>query len=333
MAGADFVSPAELYEEYAAQEQTYFDAAAEYRKRLLEMLSAAKFDVAVVEARHKKPLELFKKQRRKKYADPWKECPDLVGARVVVPIESDKKKLVDVVTQSGVFSSVHVEDQSESAKADQIVYLGLHVHLGSELVDSLGHPISCELQIRTTAEHSWAMTEHKYVYKKSASLPYEIQRTFRRLLVLVELYDLELSRGVEMVKLLPDYAEMKLVLHLESLYEQETGRAGDQETTREMVSLIAHSTHLSADEMGKIVDDYLASSRNNLGELLKDHGPESPEFDVEMAWITSQPEVVLVLALLDFDQYRLSSALSGTDAFSLIEPIALWTDSLGFLDS
>ncbi|KJC62897.1 GTP pyrophosphokinase [Agreia bicolorata] len=331
MADDSNISAAELYIGYAAQEETYRNASEEYLTRLQAVLIEADIQAALLEARHKKPLELFKKQRRKNYANPWSDCPDLVGVRIVVPLTTDKARVVHAVRGALAFESVEVEDQSVGANPQEIAYRGLHIHLTSDQVNEDGLKIRCELQVRTVAEHSWAMTEHKYVYKKVPHLPYEVERTFRRLLVLVELYDLELSRGVDLVKSEPAFAEMSLVLHLEELFEGMTGRVGDQETTREIVALLAASLGASCETLRSKLDAFLKSKRDVVEQFFLEHGPESDRFEVDSDWFVTQPEVLLILALLEEDEYELSNALSSSDAYQYVEPIALWTDHPGFL--
>ena len=278
MADGDGASPAQLHAEYSAQEEIYKEAANEYCRRIKSVLEVGGIEAAFTEARHKKPLELFKKQRRKNYLNPWRDCPDLVGARVVVPLSTDKARVIEAVCDSREFTSVDVEDQTVGANPDEIAYRGLHLHVLSDQVNADGIPIGCELQVRTVAEHSWAMTEHKYVYKKSQGLPYEIQRTFGRLLVLVELYDLELARGVDMVRGEPSYAEMSFVLHLEEQFEQLTGHIGDQETTREMVSMLTASMSLAPVDLQRSVDRYIATNYRTVTTFVEEHGPDSERF-------------------------------------------------------
>lgn len=329
--GTDGISPAQLHAEYSAQEEIYRATASEYRLRIDRVLEANDIQAALTEARHKKPLALFKKQRRKNYLNPWSDCPDLVGARIVIPLSTDKARVVGAVSSSEEFTSVTVEDQTVGADPDEIAYRGLHLHLLSDQVNADGIPIRCELQVRTVAEHSWAMTEHDYVYKKAQGLPYAIQRTFGRLLVLVELYDLELARGVEMVRGEPSYAEVSFVLRLEEQFEQLTGQVGDQETTREIVAMLGASMSMAPADLRTSVDRYLASNASTVTTFLANHGPDSSGFDVTTGWIASQPELLLILAMLDTDEYALSNALAESDLYSYVEPIAMWTDHAGFL--
>ena len=323
-------SASELYTAYKEQEPVYIAAADSIRSDIEESLTNSAVNFTLIESRHKRPLELFKKQRRKNYPDPWVDCPDLVGVRVVVPISSDKARVVAALQCSEAFD-VEVEDQSVDAKAQELVYRGLHLHLGTNRLNKDGTPISCEVQVRTTAEHSWAATEHQYVYKKAERLPYEIQRTFRRLLVLVELYDQELSKGVDMVRKEPAHSEMALVTHLENLFEELSDHPGDQETTRETVEFIGAAYGYSADELRGVVDSYLEDHSEYVRHLLSEHGPDTAGFNVDADWITSQPELLLALALLEEDEYRLSNALFGAELYSYIEPVALWTNHSGFV--
>jgi len=332
MEAANSPSASSIYDEYVSIVDAYESAANIFEADVQAVLSASNIEPAVLASRHKRPLELFKKQRRKRYQDPWAECPDLVGVRVVVPLSSDKIGVVAALKKADEFSSVRVEDQSQNARPELLAYKGLHVHIQKEgLEDPNGRTIRCEVQIRTVAEHSWAMTEHKYVYKKSAHLPPEIQRVFRRLLVLVELYDDELSRGVAQVQMDPGFAEMSLVLALEDHYEKLVGTMGDQDLTRENVELLSGSLGVAPDKLAYTVSGYLENHSGQVLDLFRSHGPSNETFDVTRDWLLSQPEVLLVMALLKTNPYELSSALESSDFYSAVEPIALWTDCTGFV--
>jgi ppGpp synthetase/RelA/SpoT-type nucleotidyltranferase len=325
-------SGAEVYEIYRAQEKLYEGAADAYRERILEVLTSNGIPVAMSESRHKRPLEFLKKQRRKQYSDPWVDCPDLVGVRVVVPLLSDRESVVRAISSSAAFGSIEVEDQTGTGSPEILAYKGLHVHLGcDDLLNAQDRPIRCELQVRTTAEHSWASTEHKYVYKKSKGLPYEVQRVFKRLLVLVELFDQELSKGVEMVKTLPAWEEFSLVQRLEDVFEEVAGIAGDQEITRENVELLSAAIGKPFSDLRACLESYVASGLQGVGDLLFEHGPASAGFDPDRGWLTSQPEIILVMALLEEDEYLLSSGLARSDAYEYVEPVALWTNHPGFV--
>lgn len=324
---------AELYQEYLSQEATFQSGADELRLRIESALEAAGLSTAMqVTARHKRPLELFKKQRRKNYVDPWADCPDLVGARIVVSVSSDKTAVVDALRGAPDLRVVNVEDQSENADPDALAYRGLHVHVTSDgLVNRAGRKVRCEVQIRTIAEHSWAETEHKYVYKKRGNLPTEIVRVFSRLLVLVELFDEQLAKGVEMVKENPGFAEFTLVRDLEDRFEGLANLPGDENSTVDVIRQITELTGRTSADLQELVAVSFDSVQKTLQTLLQDHGPNAAGFEVESGWLTTQPEILLILALLSTDEYSLSSKLAESDLYALIEPIAIWTGHDGYL--
>ncbi|GAB2460582.1 ppGpp synthetase/RelA/SpoT-type nucleotidyltransferase [Conyzicola lurida] len=331
MAAASSPSASQVYEAYRKDVQSYINAADEFRKIIERVLSAS--DVGgTVSARHKDPVELYNKQRKKGYSNPWIDCPDLAGARVIVPIVTDKQVVVDALKASAELEIFEIEDQRTDASPDALRYAGLHVHLRAPGVeDCRGRAIRCEVQIRTAAEDSWAQTEHKYIYKKSSKLSAETRRVFSRLLVLIELFDQELAKGVDMVKLEPSFGQFSLAQHLSAEFQSLTGLPGNSDLTLENVEHVHVAGGHTIEELRETVDKFLGSNRASLEELLDKHGPRSEGFDIDSDWITSQPEVILLLALLDDDEYQLHNALDGSDLFTFVEPLAIWSDHPGFL--
>jgi ppGpp synthetase/RelA/SpoT-type nucleotidyltranferase len=51
-----------------------------------------------------------------------------------------------------------------------------------------------ELQLRTLAQHIWAVASHKLQYKREASVPVPIRRSINRVSALLEMVDLEFDR-------------------------------------------------------------------------------------------------------------------------------------------
>lgn len=319
------------FNEYREAVGLYDAAAVEFSARIERAIGRTAVRPVVVTARPKDPVEFFKKQSRKNYENPWRDCPDLVGVRVVVSLASDKKQTVESLFEFGGFANVDVEDQAIGADPLRLDYRGLHVHLLAEdLLGVDGVPIPCELQIRTVAEHSWAETEHKFVYKKSDHLAPEVQRIFRRLLALVELFDDELDRGVAMIAATEEFGRLRLLRFLETEFANLAGTLGDEHLSREVLAILAEAGYSNSEELRVVVSDYLSGHRGDVESLLASHGSSSPTFEVDRHWLLSQPELLLFVALMKTDEYRLATALAGYDLFQYVEPIALWTDSPGF---
>jgi len=325
-------SPSDVFNTYSSQFTSY-EAAAEGITDVIRS-ELAKFRIPFHQAngRAKNPLELFKKQRRKRYANPWSECPDLVGARIILPESSLKSVVVDTLRASSTLEVLDVEDQVATARPDELRYQGLHVHVQHpDFIGVDGQPIRCEVQIRTIAEHAWSETEHSYIYKKPIDLPPQVARIFSRLLVLVELFDQELAKGVEQVKALESYQRLELARHLEQLLQPYAPSPADLSLSMETIEELTLSGHGSTAELGALADRFVSERSPTLAELMSAHGPGAPAFDISVDWILSQGESILLLALLDKDEYALGSSLAGSDVYPTVEALALRTGHTGFL--
>jgi ppGpp synthetase/RelA/SpoT-type nucleotidyltranferase len=285
----------------------------------------------MMSSRAKDPVELFKKQMRKQYDDFWVDCPDVIGCRIVVSVADEKVAAQSALEASGELTVIEIDDQAANADPNRLDYRGLHIHIRSDDLPGVdGAGIRCEVQIRTMAEHAWAETEHRYLYKKNESIPADVQRVFRRLLVLVELFDEELQKGVDLVRVSPAFARQNLIRHLEQQFAVLSGDIGDERFTRETLELLAEHGFDDVDELLKIVDQYVASNGDSFKALVEEHGPNNETFDPTDDWLISQPESLLLLALLDKDEYKLATALQGNDFATYVLPLARWTDHAGF---
>lgn len=323
--------PKAVFDAYRARESDYLAACAEYERRIRAALTAAGIKPAMVTSRAKDAIELYKKQRRKLYDNFWETCPDVLGVRVVVSVADDKVAAQQALEASDVLDAFNHEDQNEDADPDVLAYAGLHVHVrADDLLGVDGRPMRCEVQIRTLAEHAWAETEHRYIYKKSDGIPKSMRRIFRRLLVLVELFDEELQKGVNLVKSSPIFAQHNLVRSLEQRFAKIAAEVGDEQLTREVLDTLASRGYVDAAQLTELVDEYLEAHEDDVRQLLLRHGAASEGFDPDDGCIMTQPESLLILALLDSDEYRLATALEGEDLAAYIEPLARWSDHPGF---
>lgn len=324
--------PRAIYSTYKEHQTTYLTACDEIEKRIRAALTSAGIRPSLVTSRAKDAVELYKKQRRKGYQDFWTRCPDVLGARVVVSVAGEKLAAQEALEASDALDVFEVEDQSKGADPDVLAYHGLHLHVrAADLVGAGGSQIRCEVQIRTLAEHAWAETEHKYLYKKSEGIPRKVRRVFRRLLVLVELFDEELQKGVKKVMKSPAFAHHNFVRSLEQRFARISSEVGDERLTEEVLSTLARHGYDDIASLGELVESYLGVHEQDVRRVLHQHGAESPGFDPDDSWIMTQPESLLLLALLDEDEYRLATALQNEDLAKYVEPLARWSDHPGFL--
>lgn len=326
--------PRAVYDAYRTHASTYLAACVEIEKRIRAALTSVGVTPSMVTSRPKDAVELYKKQRRKTYRNFWVKCPDVLGARVVVSVAGEKLAAQRALEASDALEVFEVEDQAHDADPDVLAYHGLHLHVRAhDLAGVGGAQIRCEVQIRTLAEHAWAETEHRYLYKKSEGIPRAVRRIFRRLLVLVELFDEELQKGVKKVIKSPAFAHHNFLRSLEQRFAGLSNEIGDERLTRDVLRTLAQHGYDDVAALSTSVENYMNVHEHDARQILQMHGADSDGFDPDDSWILTQPESILLLALLDEDEYRLATALQDEDLARYVEPLARWADHPGFFRS
>jgi ppGpp synthetase/RelA/SpoT-type nucleotidyltranferase len=335
-------SPRTYYEEFASNFALYEDAAKTYRGFLSALVADISIQPPSISVRPKDALSLYKKLQKKikdgkEYANPWIDCADLVGARVTVPLSSDKAKVLAALVhaqEGGKLESVLVDDKELARDPRSLTYSGLHAQICLPgLHNHRGDRISCEVQIRTAAEHTWAETEHKYIYKGPAEIPSGTRRTFARLLALVELLDQELDRGVTSVSTLESFALLRLSHFLEAEFRKVYNGPFSTVLTHHAVADVSRLGLYDTAGLIARVQEYTSTKMSAVQQLLVDHGPLSPSFDVDSDSLVTQPELLLYMALLDDNPHGLGIKLENSDMYEPVKRLALWTGERGFLVS
>lgn len=137
-----------------------------------------------------------------------KALPDIIGVRTILLFRTDLKKVDELVHQT--FDVKSSEDASERLDEAQFGYQSSHyiiklpeTWLEVPSMADLGD-LHVELQVRTLAQHIWAVASHKLQYKDEASVPPPIRRAIIRASALLETVDLEFERVLSERK---DYLE------------------------------------------------------------------------------------------------------------------------------
>ncbi|MBD3204357.1 hypothetical protein GF327_08755 [Candidatus Woesearchaeota archaeon] len=113
----------------------------------------------------------FEKIERKRYEDPFLQCTDIAGCRIICLFLSQIKKIRKIIEKE--FEVVEVTDKKTAKKYDQFGYLSLHmlVKLPKDRTDFIEFSglkdYVCEIQIRTILQEAWAEIEHYLNYKSA----------------------------------------------------------------------------------------------------------------------------------------------------------------------
>ncbi|MFJ8002513.1 hypothetical protein ACIQ7D_36315 [Streptomyces sp. NPDC096310] len=131
------------------------------------------------------------------------------------------------------------DDRDTPGDEDRLRYPRLHVQavmVGGE-EDPDGNPYDCEIQLRTEAVDLWSRMSHKLLYKPGVTPPPDVRRSLYRLIALVELFDLEVERGVEAMAQHPDLARSNhhLLNTAEQIYRTFTDHPYSTDLSHEVI--------------------------------------------------------------------------------------------------
>ncbi|MFF2841383.1 hypothetical protein [Paenarthrobacter sp. NPDC057981] len=324
-------SAQETHDAYVLHREEYRRVLSEISDRVSATLLAADIKPHKTELRDKEPLSLYVKQGKPakdsqsstRYANPWEECSDLLGVRIIVQLASEKWPVADAFEASDQFTVLDVDDKEASREVKALTYAGLHLDLLCNWAATpLSDKIRCEVQIRTLAEHTWAETEHEFIYKGPDEIPKKTQRQFARVLALVELLDLELDRGVKSVSELPSFAILKLSKSLAEAAKNLGWSQGSRSLTLENLDEIKSRTKRPVDELAALSRKFLIEGRTKLASLHKAIGPESQRHEVKLHALAAQPECILMAALIDENPFQVSIQFEASDLYDQVQSIA-----------
>lgn len=254
-----------------------------------------------VTARAKEVNSFRDKIYRKRYADPWKEITDKAGIRVVVPHRGLLAPALEVIKEC--LDVIEVQDDRETpGYEDRLRYPRLHLQaimLGGE-EDPDGIPYECEIQLRTEAVDLWSRMSHKLLYKPGVSPPADVSRSLYRLIALVELYDLEVERGVQAMAQHPELAHGNRLLDVaEQVYRTFTDHPYSRDLSHDVVDVLSQTIDDDT-AYGERLLDFTDRFRELLEQHYADYGPTSAHFLQHGRYLlASQPESLIIFERLE----------------------------------
>jgi ppGpp synthetase/RelA/SpoT-type nucleotidyltranferase len=255
---------------------------------------------ASIEGRVKDPSSFVKKLMRKDYAAPWADMRDKAGVRVTTVYAADVAVVDGVIADE--FEVLRRDDKREQLAPDHFDYLGLHFEIAVPIGEGLSAADRvCEVQVRTGAETAWANASHDLLYKAPVEPGPEIKRGLHRLLALVELFDLEVTRTREAIMSHPTYKEGRLLLGLEQAFLGITAHRSDPELSRHVIDALRPvMPSLDWGEYRRLLDPFITSNRTKLERIYADYLAD------DRNPLISQPESLLVFERIEHDRFRLA---------------------------
>jgi putative GTP pyrophosphokinase len=136
--------------------------------------------------------------------------------------------------------------------------------------------LKAEIQVRTTAQHIWAVASHTLQYKHEESVPLSVRRAIHRVSALLETVDLEFERVLE----------QREAYRSQSITSRQD-EALNTDLLEEMLGqlLPPDNKKKSGEKYGELLDDLMAfgiDTQNSLINLLNEHKDEILRADQDM---------------------------------------------------
>lgn len=301
----------EAFQRYR-QERPRIERAAEATRAHLEHHTARMGVDCQVIARAKELTSFNAKAHspRKNYADPWKEITDKAGVRVIVPRIGLLDPALKMIQDN--LEIIEVQDHREEVgEEDRLRYPRLHVQavmVGGE-EDPDGAPYECEIQLRTEAVDLWSRMSHKLLYKPGVSPPADVRRSLYRLIALVELFDLEVERGVDaLAQQDPELARSNRLLDVaEQVYRTFTAHPYSRDLSHDVVGVLSQT--IDDDTVySEQLTEFAERFRERIQRNYADYGPTSAHFLEHGRYLlASQPESLIIFERLANARFRLKS--------------------------
>ncbi|MCC0100472.1 hypothetical protein K7B10_38035 [Streptomyces flavotricini] len=302
----------EAFQRYQ-QEWPRIDKAAKATATHLFNRAARKGIACQVTSRAKEVSSFNTKVYRKRYTDPWNQITDKAGVRLVVPHRGLLDPALEVIKES--LEIIEVQDDRD-AHDDQyrLRYPRLHVQavmFGKE-EDPDGIPYQCEIQLRTEAVDLWSRMSHRLLYKPGVTPPTDVSRSLYRLIALVELYDLEVERGVEAMAQHPELVRSNLLLDMaEQVYRTFTDHPYSRDLSHDILDVLAQTID-DENAYGERLAEFAERYRSRIQRAYADYGPTSDHFLKHGRYmLASQPESLIIFERLAHARFRLKSTWDG----------------------
>jgi ppGpp synthetase/RelA/SpoT-type nucleotidyltranferase len=202
--------PRNLIDWYQQKIGTYAELTTVAERTLKDLIRNSNIDHLSVTSRTKTLDSLIEKVKRKAYRNPQVENTDLAGVRVITYIESDVRKICDLIDSSFNVHRDKSVDKTDAMDVDRVGYRSVHFicDLGQARLNlqewSHFENMLFEIQVRTVLQHAWAEIHYSRGYKFFGVLPRRVNRKIYCLAGTLEMVDMNFST---LAQELDNYAE------------------------------------------------------------------------------------------------------------------------------
>lgn len=188
-----------LKQEYDNSRYLYSKLCDEVYHQIKELVKQNDIKLAVpIEHRVKELSSVIQKYERYDNIKNLSDINDLAGVRIITVFEIDISKICKIIETT--FDIQRKEDTSKRLKENQFGYGSIHYEVTLKedwcnIPSLFGlNGLKIEIQVRTSAQHLWAISSHILQYKKEKYVPDNVKRSINRVAALLELVDLEFLR-------------------------------------------------------------------------------------------------------------------------------------------
>lgn len=187
----------EIEKWYDENKETYDKLEKKITRLIIEIVEEEKISYNHISGRVKDKKSYCDKAMKDKYKNPKSEITDMVGVRIIAYVNSDVRKISELIKKEFDIDDVNSVDKRKELGTDKVGYLSIHyiAKLKEERYKLSEYKkyknIKFEIQIRTLLQHAWSEIEHDRNYKFSGKLPEKIKRKFYLLAGNLELIDLQ----------------------------------------------------------------------------------------------------------------------------------------------
>jgi ppGpp synthetase/RelA/SpoT-type nucleotidyltranferase len=197
-------------EEWQSQYKILLPALESFRSELARQVDRLLADESVavgfpLQSRVKEWSSIATKIERVQRVSALRDFQDLVGIRIILLFRCDLGRIAAMIRRH--FQIMKEYDTGTRQKTDQFGtqfgYSSLHFvvkpkpeWLTVPTLAGLGD-LQAEIQLRTVAQHVWAMASEVLQYKSEVDVPAEMRRSINRVSALLETVDLEFTRVLE----------------------------------------------------------------------------------------------------------------------------------------